>query len=57
MALTSFLKNLFGGESDTDELENAVEQGGIRNETLSGRAFKKQLETAEKAVRLGNQTS
>ena len=57
MALTSFLKNLFGGESDTDELENAVEQGGIRNETLSGRAFKKQLETAEKAVLLDVRTA
>lgn len=57
MAWTSFLKNVFGGESsDTDVQDNAADQGGIRNENLSGRAFKKQLEETENAVLLDVRT-
>ena len=54
MAWNSFLKNLVGGETNTDVAENdlAPNSGAARNENLSGRAFKKQLEEAEKAVLL-----
>jgi rhodanese-related sulfurtransferase len=57
MAWTSFLKNLIGGESsDTETLEN--EGGnGPRNENLSGRAFKKQLEETDNAVLLDVRTA
>lgn len=55
MAWTSFLKNLIGGESsDTEVLED---NGAARNENLSGRAFKQQLEDAENAVLLDVRTA
>ena len=59
MAWNSFLKNLIGGETSTDVAENelAPNSGAARNENLSGRAFKKQLEDAEKAVLMDVRTA
>lgn len=57
MAWYSFLKNIFGAESD-DSTENAPDltDGSPRNETLSGRAFKKQLSESPNAVLLDVRT-
>ncbi|MFN0213731.1 MAG: rhodanese-like domain-containing protein [Saprospiraceae bacterium] len=58
MAWNSFLKNLIGGESsDTGLMENLENNSAARNENLSGRAFKKQLNETEKAVLLDVRTA
>ena len=58
MAWTSFLKNLIGGDNtEVAETENATDTGAPRNENLSGRAFKKQLEATENAVLLDVRTA
>lgn len=54
MAWNSFLKNLFG--DDNNSAVSTETEGGPRNENLSGRAFKKQLEEAENAVLLDVRT-
>ncbi|MBL7809598.1 MAG: rhodanese-like domain-containing protein [Saprospiraceae bacterium] len=55
MSWDSFLKNIFGGAEET-ETEVATE-GGPRNENLSGRAFKQQLQETENAVLLDVRTA
>jgi rhodanese-related sulfurtransferase len=58
MAWTSFLKNLIGGDNtEVAETDNATDNGVARNENLSGRAFKKQLEATENAVLLDVRTA
>lgn len=58
MAWNSFLKNLIGGESsDTAVVENAADSGAARNENLSGRAFKKQLEEAGNPILIDVRTA
>ena len=57
MAWTSFLKNLIGSDNTAvAEPDNTTDTGAARNENLSGRAFKKQLGEAEKAVLLDVRT-
>lgn len=56
MAWNSFLKNMFGSDN-TETAETEIVEGAPRNENLSGRAFKKQLEEAEKAVILDVRTA
>lgn len=48
------MKNLFG--DDNNSAVSTETEGGPRNENLSGRAFKKQLEEAENAVLLDVRT-
>lgn len=56
MAWNSFLKNFFSEDSgETAVIENT--DGTARNENLSGRAFKKQLEESDKAVLLDVRTA
>jgi rhodanese-related sulfurtransferase len=58
MAWTSFLKNLIGGDkTEVAELDNTADTGAARNENLSGRAFKKQLEEADNAILLDVRTA
>ncbi len=58
MAWNSFLKNLIGGSAnEVAEMDNAAENGANRNENLSGRAFKKQLEEASNAALLDVRTA
>ncbi|MDX1912924.1 MAG: rhodanese-like domain-containing protein [Saprospiraceae bacterium] len=58
MSWNSFLKNLLGAAQNEDVLEQETPPGesGPRNENLSGRAFKKQLEAAENPVLLDVRT-
>ena len=57
MAWNSFLKNLLGGEAnEAVVLDSAADHGMARNENLTGRAFKKQLEETTKAVLLDVRT-
>lgn len=57
MSWSSFIKNLLGGsDADTEVAENA-DQSGVRNENLSGKAFKKQLEETPGAVLLDVRTA
>ncbi len=58
MAWNSFLKNLISGDSgEAAVLDNTADNGAARNENLSGRAFKKQLEEASNPVLLDVRTA
>ena len=57
MAWNSFLKNLIGGEANAATvLDNTPDNSTARNENLTGRAFKKQLEETPNAVLLDVRT-
>lgn len=52
------MKNLIGGDkTEVAELDNTADTGAARNENLSGRAFKKQLEEADNAILLDVRTA
>lgn len=56
MAL-NFLKNIFGGESDTVVAADTTANSTRRNENLSGRAFKKEWQGTPGAVLLDVRTA
>jgi rhodanese-related sulfurtransferase len=55
MAWNSFLKNIFGSADETAVADETP--GGVRNETLSGRNFRQQLENAANPVLLDVRTA
>jgi rhodanese-related sulfurtransferase len=55
MAWNSFLKNIFGSADETAVADETT--GGARNETLSGRNFRQQLENAAQPVLLDVRTA
>jgi rhodanese-related sulfurtransferase len=59
MSWNSFLSNIFGSSSETDNAVATAEQnpGGARNLNLSGKAFKKELEACERPVLLDVRTA
>ncbi len=58
MAWNSFIKNIFGGDNTTDNTaDTATVDVKSRNETLSGRNFKMQLEESEKGILLDVRTA
>ncbi len=58
MAFSSFLKSIFGGAEESVALGNMPENvGKVRNENLSGSAFKKQLQESPNAILLDVRTT